>query len=106
MAKARVRRVWDAYTRLITPLVGPLMMPLARGATFDLLGFYVAWQLHGGFEGLQRDLGMSRSAVYRRVSVFRKTFGAHPDEYVLAGVTFDVEAYWAAGTKAEGTGTS
>lgn len=105
-ARARVRQVWDAYTRLLEPVVGPLMVPVARGATFDLVGFYLAWHLHGGFEGLQRDLGMSRSAVYRRVALFRKTFGAHPDEFILPGVTFDVEAYWAAARKDDEARTS
>ena len=100
-ARGRARQVWDAYTRMVEPLVAPLTVPLARGATFDALGFYMVWHLHGGFEGLQRDFGMSRSAVYRRVALFRKAFGVHPDEFVLPGVSFDVEAYWAPARKPE-----
>lgn len=95
LARGRAQRVWDAYTRAVTPVVKPLADPLARGMTFDLIGFYVAWHMHGGFEGLQRDMGMSRSAVYRRVSLFRRIFKAHPDEYVFPGLGLDVAAYWA-----------
>jgi hypothetical protein len=54
------------------------------------------WHLHGGFEGL-RKLGMSRSAIYRRVKLFRRYMRAHPDEFDLPGVSFDVEAYLKAG---------
>ena len=53
--------------------------------TFDLMGFWLTWHLHGGFEGMQRDLAMSRSAVYRRVSAFRRATGKHPDEFTPAG---------------------
>lgn len=58
----------------------------------DLAGFWLVWHLHGGFEGL-RELGMSRAAIYRKTAMFRKLFGAHPDEYVLPGVQVDVETY-------------
>jgi hypothetical protein len=62
--------------------------------TEELVGFWLMWHLEGGFEGLQR-LGMSRSAIYRRVSAFRRMFGAHPDEFTLPGVSLDVETYLA-----------
>ena len=58
--------------------------------------------LHGGFEGL-RELGMSRAAIYRKTAMFRKLFGAHPDEYVLPGVEIDVEAYLKASRAAAST---
>jgi hypothetical protein len=95
VARNRLQRAWDAYNKALAPVLTPLTDPLARGVTFDLIGFYVAWHMHGGFDGLQRDLGMSRSAIYRRVSMFRRTFKAHPDEYVMPGLGLDVAAYWA-----------
>ena len=52
----------------------------------------MTWQLEGGFEGLRR-IGMSRSAIYRRVKLFRSMTGLHPDEYVMPGVEIDVKAY-------------
>jgi hypothetical protein len=58
----------------------------------DLLGFWLVWQVEGGFEGMRR-LGMSRSSIYRRIKIFRKLTGLHPDEYVMPGVTIDVAAY-------------
>jgi len=38
-------------------------------------------------------LGMSRSAVYRRIALFRRLTGKHPDEYQIPGVSLDVEEY-------------
>jgi hypothetical protein len=61
----------------------------------ELIGFYVIWHLEGGFEGLQR-LGMSRSAIYRRIAIFRRMTGEHPDTFAMAGLTFDLDAYVAA----------
>ncbi|MDD9205028.1 hypothetical protein PU560_00945 [Georgenia sp. 10Sc9-8] len=101
IARGRWARAWDAYVKAVRPvtdpLVAPLVRPMAQGATFDLLGFWVAWHTCGGFEGLQSQLGMSRSAVYRRISLFRKTFGEHPDVFVFPGVSIDVEQAVAAG---------
>ncbi len=59
------------------------------------MGFWLLWHLQGGFEGLQH-LGMSRSAIYRRIASFRRTFGAHPDEFPFPGVTIDLPTYLAA----------
>ena len=42
---------------------------------------------------------MSRSAVYRRVSLFRKATGTHPDEFRLPGVTVNVAQYLAGDQK-------
>lgn len=95
-ARGGLRRAWDAYASGVRsgtdPWVAPLVRPMARGATFDLLGFWLAWHICGGFEGLQSQLGMSRSAVYRRISVFRKVFGEHPDVFQFPGVSIDLEA--------------
>ena len=38
---------------------------------------------------------MSRSAIYRRVTAFRRVFGEHPDVYRMPGVTLDVGEYLA-----------
>ena len=57
-------------------------------------GFWVVWHLEGGFEGL-RATGMSRASIYRRVKLFRIAFGMHPDEFVMPGVTLDLEEYQA-----------
>ena len=95
VAKGRWQRAWDVYVNSVRTVSEPVARPLATGVTFDLVGFYVAWHMHGGFEGLQRDLGMSRSAVYRRVSLFRRVFKEHPDDYVMPGMGLDVTAYLA-----------
>jgi hypothetical protein len=64
----------------------------AAPVVLDLAGFWVMWHLRGGFEGL-REMGLSRSSIYRRVSNFRKATGKHPDEYVFPGVLIDLKAY-------------
>lgn len=103
--RGRARAAWDAYTRVAkryvqpaiekTP-IGDAISSVSANAVADLVGFWVVWHLHGGFEGLQ-NLGMSRSSIYRKIAVFRKVFGQHPDEYRLPGVTLDVGEYLAGG---------
>jgi hypothetical protein len=94
------RRAWDSYVRRSNQVFGPALRPLVEpGArkisaslATDLFGFWLVWQLEGGFDGLRR-LGMSRSAIYRRIKMFRTMTGMHPDEYVLPGVDIDLRAY-------------
>jgi len=105
-AKNNFQKVWAAYvkalepaSKALEPAVKAMARPVAQVLTFDLFGFWLAWHLEGGFEGLQRPrpdgLGMSRSAVYRRIAMFRRMTGKHPDEYTVPGISIDVEAYWA-----------
>ena len=96
--KGIARRAWDAYAAQVNKLAAPAVEPLARKIAvpvmLDLMGFWLAWHLEGGFDGLQR-MGMSRASIYRRVSLFRRTLGVHPDEYQLPGVDLDIPAYQA-----------
>jgi hypothetical protein len=105
-ARKKFADAWGAYAALFQPaneLLKPtlemMVTPLARSLTFDMFGFWLAWHLEGGFEGLMRPkprgLGMSRSAVYRRIAMFRRMTGKHPDEFTVPGVTIDVATYWA-----------
>lgn len=94
--KRIARRAWDSYKTGVNTVADPLISPLAKSVSAatvtDLIGFWVVWHLHGGFEGL-RDIGMSRAAIYRRTQLFRKMFGAHPDEFRMPGVLLDVQRY-------------
>jgi hypothetical protein len=92
-AKQRFQKAWEAYANALRPVSEPMARVIGRELTFDLMGFWLTWQLHGGFEGMQRDLKMSRSAVYRRVSAFRRATGMHPDEFSLPGVTLNTAKY-------------
>lgn len=95
-AAGRWRQAWEAYSRTVNrvagPVIEPVAMKIAGRLVEDLVGFWLMWHLEGGFEGLQK-LGMSRSALYRRIASFRRHFGAHPDDYVFPGVTIDLDAY-------------
>jgi hypothetical protein len=73
-------------------LIQRLLRKTSLPTSLDLWGFWLVWHLHGGFDGLRR-LGMSRSAIYRRVKDFRTMMGVHPDEFVMPGVSIDVTAY-------------
>jgi hypothetical protein len=92
------RKAWDAYSRTVKTLAEPVVTPfafwVAGRIVEDLSGFWLLWHLEGGYEGLER-LGMSRSAIYRRINSFRKHFGVHPDDFRFPGVTLDVAAYQA-----------
>jgi hypothetical protein len=96
-ARNRWQRGWDAYARTVNRVALPALQPVlkvyAQNTTVDLMGFWLVWQLEGGFEGVQKSLGMSRSAVYRRLAAFRRTTGMHPDDFSLPGVKFDIEEY-------------
>lgn len=109
VAKGRWQRGWDAYAKAVRSAAGPVMepavRPLAREVTYDLIGFYFAWHMYGGYDGLQQHMGMSRSAIYRRVGLFRRLFGAHPDEYVMPGMGLDVAAYLAGRPYGQGPAT-
>lgn len=70
----------------------PLSRRLALGTVQDLIGFWALWQLEGGAAGLER-LGMPRSTIYRKVNLFRESFGAHPDMFDFPGLTADPETY-------------
>ena len=48
----------------------------------ELIGFWVAWHLAGGFANLERG-GWHRATIFRKVSRSVPTYGAHPDEYVF-----------------------
>ena len=87
----RARRP-DAKAR---PVMDRAVRHLSVPVTLDLVGFWLTWQVSGGYEGL-RSMGMSRSAIYRRIKQFRQTFGQHPDEFEMPGVSIDVAAYQAA----------
>ena len=99
--RGRARRAWDAYARRVSKVASPVAVPLlepaisrvAHNMTVDLLGFWMAWHIYGGFEGLV-EFGMHPSTVWRKVRRFRQVFGAHPDEYRFPGVQIDPVKYW------------
>lgn len=98
------RRAWEGYVgatkKYVQPAIektplGDAITSLSASTVSDLVGFWVLWHLYGGFEGVQR-LGMSRSSIYRKVAMFRKVFGKHPDECQFPGIEIDVETYFEA----------
>lgn len=95
----RARKAWETYSAAIGKVGGPVIDPIAKrmGASIvsDMMGFWVVWQLEGGFAGMER-LGMGRTTIFRRVKRFRQVMGKHPDDFTLPGVTINPEAYWAA----------
>jgi len=98
IAKTTFQKALSALGEAVDETFFPLTKPFVHALTFDLFGFWLVWQLQGGFEGLQRPLseggwGMSRSAIYRRISLFRSATGQHPDEYKIPGLTLDLVEY-------------
>ncbi|MCR2812580.1 hypothetical protein [Microbacterium sp. zg.Y1084] len=110
-AKHALENAWDTYYVVnraankplfaAFPWIKTMMRGQAASAAVDVFGFWLAWRLFGGFEGLQEHLGMSRSTIYRRIAAFRSVFGEHPDVYEFPGITVDVEAFYA-GLTAQG----
>ena len=82
------KRIFGAFPELRTMLRG-----YTSSRLFDLFGFWLMWRLVGGFEGMQKSLGVSRSGMFRRIAMFREVFGEHPDVYEFPGVTVDTEEF-------------
>lgn len=93
----RARRAWEAYSdavnRFRPKFIDDAVKDLALKWTEEMMGFWMAWHLYGGFEGLKRA-GWSERTIYRRLKKFRLVFKKHPDEYQHPGVTLDPEAFW------------
>jgi hypothetical protein len=101
IARATFSKAISSLEEAAEETLWPIVKPFVHSLTFDLFGFWLIWQLQGGFEGLQKPFseggwGMSRSAIFRRVSLFRRATGLHPDEYTIPGLELDLEAYWKA----------
>lgn len=97
--KGVAKRAWEAYSAGVGKAFGPVLEPaadsLGREWVVDLLGFWMAWHVYGGFEGLER-YGFHRATIYRKIKRFRTTFGEHPDQFTMPGVSIDAAAYWEA----------
>lgn len=70
----------------------PQVRRIALNTVQDLIGFYVLWHAEGGFAGLQR-LGMPRATIYRKINLFRESFGQHPDVREFAWLDVNAEKY-------------
>lgn len=85
------KRIFGAFPELRNALRG-----YAGARLIDLLGFWLVWQVCGGFEGTQKALGISKSQMFRRIALFREAFGEHPDVCEFPGVSIN-PAEFAAG---------
>jgi hypothetical protein len=61
----------------------------------ELIGFWVAWHLAGGFGALESG-GWHRATIFRKVRRFRSRYGVHPDDYSFPWIKLDLEKAWAA----------
>ena len=89
----RVNKAVNVPVYAAFPGIKQALRGYASAKLFDLLGFWVMWRLAGGFDGMQKSVGMSRSGVFRRVALFREVFGEHPDVYEFPGITIDPVAF-------------
>src|SRR3990172_1209857 len=71
--KGLARRAWDRYAEAANSVrpgwVDDAVKRLAGRWTADLMGFWMSWHLHGGFEGLERA-GWHRATIYRKLKRF------------------------------------
>jgi hypothetical protein len=57
----------------------------------ELYGFWLLWHLEGD-EQLRRG-GLGQKSIDRRIELFQRAFGVHPDEFNMPGVALDVQKY-------------
>ena len=95
--KGRAQRAWEAYAAEANKhrpgWIEDAIKRLTGRWTSELMGFWMMWHLHGGFEGLER-IGWHRATIFRKLKKFRTIFKVHPDEYKVVGVTLDRQAFW------------
>jgi len=103
--KGVARRALEQYRgfvdRTIVPILTPALSPITRPGdeainrqSFeDLVGFWVLWHFYGGFIGLE-EFGMHKATIWRKVSRFRRMFGAHPDEFKMPGIELHPDEFW------------
>jgi hypothetical protein len=65
----------------------------------ELLGFWLAWHLAGGFGALEQA-GWHRATIHRKIRHFRTFFGKHPDEYRHPFLNLNLEKAWEARLRA------
>jgi hypothetical protein len=61
----------------------------------NLLGFWLAWHLAGGFAELEQG-GWHRATIHRRIRRFRECYDCHPDEFRLPWLRLDLDKAWRA----------
>lgn len=59
----------------------------------ELLGFWLAWHLAGGFRQLEVS-GWHRATIFRKVRQFRDSYSVHPDQADFPWLTIDLRTYW------------
>lgn len=59
----------------------------------ELLGFWLAWHLAGGFRQLEYG-GWHRATIFRKVRQFRDAYAVHPDEAAFPWLTLGLRSYW------------
>ena len=69
----------------------------------ELIGFWVAWHLAGGFDNLERG-GWHRATIFRKVRRFRATYGTHPDNSSSPGYSSTSETAWSEQHRPAGSG--
>lgn len=102
-AKAALESGWETYYKAnrvanralfsAVPALKTMVRGYAASNFIDLFGFWLTWRLVGGFEGMQKSVGMSRTGIYRRIALFRQVFGEHPDVYEFPGITVDAATF-------------
>lgn len=85
----RLNKVANNFIYAIFPGLRTALKGYTSAKIFDLFGFWLCWHLFGGFEGVSKAMGLSRSGIFRRIALFRQVFGEHPDVYQFPGVTVD-----------------
>lgn len=102
----RARDRWAAYIDSLDPvIVGAVYddgLPFFDSdwakETSELVGFWIAWHLAGGFAALERA-GWNRATIFRKARRFRAVFGQHPDEYEFPWITLDLRHEWNKGLR-------
>jgi hypothetical protein len=99
--KGVARARWEGFVDQLTPSVIEAVFeeryqafgPSWAKETSELVGFWIAWHLAGGFEALERA-GWNRATIFRKSRRFRTVFGAHPDEFQFDWINLDLKRAW------------
>lgn len=74
-------KIGAAYRQVVEAALQPVTQGIAAQTVTRLAGFWVMWNLFGGYDGL-RAQGWERTNIWRNRKEFRAVFGVEVEDFL------------------------